>query len=131
MEGDQIVRVGFTGTRAGMTRAQQETVFLLLIGCEVLHHGDCIGADAEAHELVKGARIVIHPPEDDRYRAFCAEASRVLPTKPYLERNHDIVDACDILIAAPRTEQEERRSGTWATIRYARTRGKPVIIANP
>ena len=48
--------------------------------------------------------------------------------KRYLERNRDIVDACDILIACPRTLKEELRSGTWATVRYARKVGKPVAI---
>jgi hypothetical protein len=31
-------------------------------------------------------------------------------------------------VACPRTDQEQRRSGTWATVRYARKVGKPVLI---
>lgn len=53
------------------------------------------------------------------------------PVKPPLKRNYDIVDACDILLAAPRTLTEELRSGTWATIRYARKTGKKYLILAP
>jgi predicted Rossmann fold nucleotide-binding protein DprA/Smf involved in DNA uptake len=44
-----------------------------------------------------------------------------------LERNHLIVAACDVLNAAPLQDEEILRSGTWATIRYARKAGKTVI----
>ena len=50
---------------------------------------------------------------------------------PYLERNRAIVDACDILIACPKGMQEEQRSGTWATVRYARRRDRPIVIVWP
>lgn len=43
------------------------------------------------------------------------------PAKPYLERNKDIAnEGIDGLIAAPSGWVEELRSGTWATVRYAR-----------
>ncbi len=45
-----------------------------------------------------------------------------------LDRNRDIVAAVSILIAAPETDIEEQRSGTWATVRYARKKGIPVVI---
>lgn len=45
-----------------------------------------------------------------------------------LARNRRIVAAVDVLIAAPETDREELRSGTWATIRYARAAGKPVVM---
>jgi hypothetical protein len=96
------------------------------------HHGDCVGADAEADDLIAqigGCKIVIHPPDNPRKRAFKTRypGRIVLPAKPYLMRNHDIVDATDILIAAPKTNEEELRSGTWATIRYAMKQGKEVL----
>jgi hypothetical protein len=44
--------IGFTGTRRGMTVAQRKTLrSLLLTGSGKLHHGDAIGADAEAHDI--------------------------------------------------------------------------------
>jgi hypothetical protein len=95
------------------------------------HHGDCVGADAEAHDIAtqRCVRVVIHPPTEDRLRAFCDVTNgQVLKPRPYIDRNHDIVDSCDVLVAAPRTDTELVRSGTWATIRYARKQGKLVSI---
>ena len=40
--------------------------------------------------------------------------------KPPLVRNKDIVNASDVMLCCPSGE-EVRRSGTWATIRYAKT----------
>lgn len=50
------MRIGFTGTREGMAPAQQGAVFAVLTrlraeGAEWLHHGDCVGADTEAHRI--------------------------------------------------------------------------------
>ena len=125
--------IGFTGTRQGMTNRQRLAFTLLttdIIG--VFHHGDCIGADAEAHLLASDAfqRIVIHPPTDKKYAANILENDHVCRLSPraYLDRNHDIVDACALVIAAPMTMNEQPRSGTWATVRYARSTQTPVII---
>lgn len=131
------MRTGVTATQRGLTRLQQHTIEDLLRADtdteRELHHGDCIGGDALIHdlaELVTGYRILIHPPSDSRKRAFCIGTSTFEP-KPYLDRNHDIVDATERLIAAPKGFMEELRSGTWATVRYARRKGKPVIIVYP
>ena len=43
-----------------------------------------------------------------------------MPELPPLVRNHKIVGAVHLLIATPKTDKEELRSGTWATIRYAK-----------
>ena len=53
------------------------------------------------------------------------------PAKDYLVRNHDIVDVCDVLVATPGQKEEQIRSGTWATIRYARKIRKQIIIVYP
>lgn len=115
--------IGITGSQRGATRAQLQALTrrLVELGCVELHHGDCIGADAQAHETARalGLRIVIHPPMSDAKRAFCA-GDEVRPVRQYLDRNHDIVDASDVIIGLPATRSEAQRSGTWATIRYAR-----------
>jgi hypothetical protein len=71
------MRVGFTGTRRGMTDAQKDTVRGLLVRLRPAecHHGYRVGADAEFHALAEetGALLVIHPPADDSQRAFCQE----------------------------------------------------------
>jgi hypothetical protein len=96
------------------------------------HHGDCLSADAEAHEIAKAARLKthVHPPDNDRMRAFKRGNVNYEPM-PYRARNHAIVLACNVLVAAPATAVEEQRSGTWATVRCARKLGKPVAMIQP
>jgi hypothetical protein len=79
--------------------------------------------------LGKGIRIVIHPPTDPKKRAFCKGAAEIREPKPYLDRNHDIVDeGSGLLIAAPFQEEEILRSGTWATVRYAWKIGRALDV---
>lgn len=124
--------VGFTGTQAGMSARQLRGLRRVLtqLGAKEFHHGDCIGSDEEAHDVadVMGLRLVIHPPDNDSKRAFCRGAIRTYPPRPYLKRNQDIVNSSQVLVAAPKSGEEELRSGTWATIRYARKLGRRVII---
>lgn len=145
------MKIGFTGTRQGMTPAQTEALVRaleLLYGIAgqarvEFHHGDCAGADAQAHGLVATTYglvtdIHLHPPTNQGARAFCDQRERpegkramtlvVHPPKPYLERNHDIGDACDILVAVPKEDQEVLRSGTWATVRYVHKLQKQVMV---
>jgi hypothetical protein len=122
---------GFTGTQAGMSVGQKRffTVELQVREVTELHLGDCIGADFDAWKIAKflGIRTVGHPPSDPKKRAFCTYDEE-MPPAPYLERNHHIVDASAMLFGAPRINREEPRSGTWATIRYARRVHKEVVI---
>lgn len=74
--------------------------------------------------------VVIHPPKDESKRAFSI-ADEVRGAKPYLQRNKDIVDETDVLIATPKGNEEELRSGVWATIRYARKQKKKIVIIFP
>ncbi len=129
-------KIGFTGSLHGMTDEQKRIVKAFLINVSgqdlELHHGDCVGADKEAHDICRGLMIpvVIHPPSKSKFRAFC-DSYEIREPKPYLERNHDIVDETDLLIAAPHTRAEVTRSGTWETIRYAQSEGKKVSMALP
>jgi hypothetical protein len=129
----RIRRVGFTGTQETLNKFQLKSLKRLLSWCgnHVLHHGDCIGADASAHDIADqiGMRVVIHPPINPTKRAF-KTAMQVLECKPYIERNHDIVGMTDWLIACPKGG-EEQRSGTWATVRYARKQNKLIWIVYP
>lgn len=127
----EMFKVGFTGTREGITDSALKVLnaFLPTINIEEFHHGDCIGADAIVHNIIMSNNIpiIIHPPKDNKARAYC-HSNTILPTKDYLQRNRDIVDCTDILIATPSTKEEILRSGTWSTIRYARKIGRPIII---
>lgn len=128
------MRCGFTGTSTGMNEKQKRDLIarLKLFKPTEFHHGDCIGADAEAHAIVRWhfpeCKIVLHPPVLREKRAFC-KADEELKARDYLTRNQRIVDSCETLFAAPKRDYEELRSGTWATVRYARrTIGKNNII---
>lgn len=131
--------VGFTGRRDALPLTQKVSLSQVIheLNPSEFHHGDCVGADHEAHYIVyqeTQANIRIHPPVNNRYRAFCSgDPARVLvlPMRRYISRNHDIVDVCNILLAAPATYDERVRSGTWATIRYARRADTTVVIVYP
>jgi len=139
------MKIGVTGTSTGVTPAQLATAWELLsyVNATELHHGDCTGADAACHRIVCDTRlkrrvndlpftrIIIHPPDNDTKRAFCREYDDIREPLPYLVRNRAIVAASDLLVAIPRTAAEELRSGTWATIRYARDAVIPVMIIEP
>jgi len=118
-----------------MTEQQKYAVRVTLIalkkeGATEFHHGDCVGCDETAHYIAMeiGYTIIIHPPQDTKHRAHCVGAKAVLQPKGFLYRNKDIVYASDILIATPETTQEQLRSGTWATIRYAKAANRQVIV---
>lgn len=117
-----------------MTQEQGETLLAFLKRNEIneFHHGDCIGADAQAHEIALFLKVPvhIHPPLCPGKRAF-KHSRFTYPPKLYLERNQDIINSCNILIACPKSRIEEARSGTWATIRHARRKHKEIKIIWP
>ena len=134
-----IGHVGFTGTQKGMTAGQAGVVRSHLWkfateGGLFFHHGDCVGADEQAHALSKEFRYapIIHPPKNPAKRAFCfAPMDDMREPKDYLARNKDIVRESHAMIAAPAEYDEQLRSGTWSTIRYAEKLGRPVVIVFP
>ena len=127
------MKTGFTGTQLGMTAAQKRIVETFLRNSRgEFQHGDCIGADEEAHEIALGFGflIILHPPTNRTKRAFCDAAIERM-AKPYLSRNKDIVLETDQLIAAPGEEEEHIRSGTWSTVRFARSLKRTINIVLP
>jgi len=62
------MKIGFTGTQRGMTDAQKNTLRKMVPNDAELHHGDCVGTDAEAHDIFRfyGLRCVGHPPSIQR-----------------------------------------------------------------
>jgi len=134
--------VGFTGTREGMTEHQRAAFRLWILrwlsttpGPE-FHHGVCLGADEQAVGIITATlircRIVGHPGNWGPLtsKAAASVSHPMLPCRPMLDRNRDIVDAAEVLLACPKGP-EERRSGTWATVRYARRTGKRVVFFWP
>lgn len=139
------MKVGFTGTRAGMSGAQKATVRRLLAEWlpKEVHHGDCVGADDEfadlCAELVPLPRIVAHPGTSatggSLFRACNPHSVEVRPVRNYYARNRNIVgelhDAGDLLIATPQYGGRRKTGGTWYTVDYAYGAGKRVIIVWP
>jgi len=123
--------VGFTGTHKGMSFAQRDVLVDLLRQHQpvAFHHGDCVGADEQAAYLAYtlGIPVVAHPPADPKQRANTSWGT-VLPPASYGDRNQAIVDACDLLIAAPAGPERLRGSGTWWTVRMARRAEKSIQV---
>ena len=129
--------IGFTGTRLGMSlsqRAQFNRVFPVLCNfvTSEFHHGGAYGADTEAWHMVLAFGM---SPEYIHWHP-CPGVVATEETLTHhwhevllpLRRNKEIVNESAILIAAPSRNEEELWSGTWATIRYARTKGIPVVM---
>ena len=129
-----VKSIGFTGTQR-LSLVEKDRIIALRAWCrehlaEEYHHGDCIGADAFFHmNVYRRGKVIIHPPKNQTKEAFCGGFYEKKEPKDYLKRNHDIVNASDVLVALPANPTKEvLRSGTWATIRYARKQGIPVVL---
>lgn len=131
--------VSFTGTSHHDLTTHQAaglTSYLRQYGSVMrsLHLGDCVRADEQMYDIACAAglydMIILHPPTNRRKRAFCF-AQRTMRPRPYIMRNHMMVEACDELLAAPAQAKEVVRSGTWATIRHARRLDKHIVYFYP
>ena len=136
------MNIAFTGTRRGMTEHQRDVFTRFLKGgnpYDVLIHGGCVGADDEADQAAATLKLyrIIYPAITNtelrithatlRGRGPCMFGMPRLP----LERNKDIVNEGAFLVACPKENTEILRSGTWATVRYARKIGKRVTVILP
>ena len=133
------MRIGFTGTRRGMTHYQERrfSSWVAASGVTLFRHGCCHGADEQAalivNQLPQKPTIFGHPSDLNELTsknalAVCDDTAQ---PEPPLSRNRDIVNGSDVIVACPRLRIEEHRSGTWATIRYARKIDKPLVIFWP
>lgn len=140
------MKLGFTGTRESVTESQV-ALFVNLVTAAFpaeLHTGCCDGADEFATVKIASmnmdrillsqsvCKIVGHPPDNGAFLSLraismCDESRQ---PKPYLARNRNIVDETTNLIAMPKGS-EEVRSGTWSTVRYARSLGRKIAIIYP
>lgn len=137
------MRVGFTGTRRGMTDKQREAFYVWICEHDVteFHHGDCIGADDEAanvlHEIATGEdpgppiKVVCHPPSDETHRANNVTHDEIRQPKTHFARNRDIVNETDVLVVCPCDMEHQPRGGTWMTHDYAVKVGKRIVIIWP
>lgn len=132
------MKIGFTGTREGMTYEQKRTLASLLSyyrahnNAEEFHHGNCIGSDDEAAIIADQISYVTvaHPSNLVEYTGNYV-SDIICPRRPPLKRNHDIVKACDMMIATPKEYFEptvKRGQGTWSAIRFSRDKCKKHTI---
>jgi hypothetical protein len=153
---------GFTGTRKFIRNPQHLWLRNTLAGPplprapiaesakDVLHHGACVNADEESHNVaigIGGFHVIVHPPTDQRLMMSLDNLLRVggrndrglpssvtvLPAEPYLVRNRAIVNAIrdtGVLLTLP-DGPERLESGTWSTVRYAMRAGVPVYGCMP
>ena len=100
------------------------------------HHGDCVGADGEAHDIVHllsdgvGVQVHVRPGPYTFVRAF-KKGDVKYEQKSYFARNRDIVDSVDFMFATPNSFEEQTHGGTWYTIRYARKTKTSLCIIWP
>lgn len=139
------MKIGVTATRKGLSPQQREWFHDWLTTAEVseLHHGDCLGGDAQIDAIFKlwrsgrASSIAVHPCTIEGQRAYTMRGKPhtagdvCLSPKPPLDRNRDIVAACDLLLAFPGEKAMKLRSGTWATVRHALKVGRRLIVVHP
>ncbi len=139
------MRIIFTGTQKGTTEPQHESLEAVLEGHdpEVTEgvHGLSVGADEEFHFLCRQFGIPLrgHPGDlpDKRASIPASEFAVLLPPEPNLARNHTMISYAVLsseksqLLVCPKRDYEELRSGTWATVRYARRAGLDILYIWP
>lgn len=131
-------RVGFTGTREGLT-APQEVALRELLGLlqpNQFHHGDARGADALAATICNNMKlrptIICHPPLRSAMRAFTLFNDKSYPKDDYHPRNRNIVHCSDLLVACPQlVRKRQDKGGTWYTIKFAEKQGRSVYAVWP
>lgn len=141
MHVDDLVLWGVTGTRQGLTDEQMEWWLNHMDSHRLakgqygfLHHGDCVGVDAQVATMVRlvlGFRLIGHPALGAGDNRAWIDSDRNMEPQPPLVRNRFIVDESDTMFAFPFTEREVLRSGTWATVRYALKVKKPLYLVGP
>jgi hypothetical protein len=125
------MKLGFTGTKAGLTIRQHDMLYerLTMLKPSVFVHGGCVGGDDEADLMAAtlGIPRLVFPStridkrvSDDVLRSRTGSPVWIMTPKEPLDRNPDIVNAVEQLIACPRQPRMITRSGTWTTVRLAR-----------
>lgn len=126
-----------------MTFAQRLKVTMIIASLQdriVIYgrHGDCVGADAQFHDIVlrdPQNHVIIHPPIDQSHRAHCdlfaPPRVTVLAPQTHFARNRSIVLNSQLMIAAPRDMIHQPRGGTWYTYDFAMKIEVPTAIVFP
>ena len=130
------ILIGITGTRNGGSEYQLLKCAKILsekfIPGSKFNHGDCVGIDQQVARIARkiGYVIVCHPPDKDEHRAF-EPADIMLPAYSYFTRNRNIVNAVDLLLVCPVTNEWQPRGGTWYTHDFAKKVGRDLVLITP
>lgn len=138
------MEIGFTGTQEGLTDQQKRTLeervgrFYLDGPFGIVHHGMCVGADTQFHAIIRTllahVKIIGHPGfKEGHPKRAILDVDEIMPVPKGgpLARNVDIAVESDWLFACPKEMKEVLRSGTWATVRYARKAEHSLTIIYP
>ena len=136
------LHIGFSGTRYGMTLLQRRAVYRVFRwyrdnrNAITVHHGSCVGADAEAHDIARmlGMAVALHPGVSEDcsgyLRAECTmrEGERVWRPASYAVRSQTIAACTGVLVAAPHESRPSR--GTNHAISCAVRLGRPAVVVS-
>ena len=134
------MRIAMTGTQKGMNAFQMSECWILLhlFRPKEVHHGGCVGADKNFHDIVRhlpGPSLKVHcHPAWDKVGDQMADCygDKNYQSLPPLVRNQEMVmQGVDGLWAFPHQERMIVRSGTWATVRYALKADRRVFVITP
>lgn len=95
--------------------------------------GGAYGVDTRAAlwALGEGIGVTLIVPSDLRWHRelrACSGTCLIEVDGSYMERNEEIAEHADELVAFPFTKREHLRSGTWATVRRFQARMKPTTV---
>lgn len=127
------MNISITGTRIGMSLAQRAYMRDILCNVTLLAHGGSSGVDHQCHMLFNRPQDTeVYPSNLEQHNRYGRNSLRYLhPIQSPLGRNRLIVSRTPILYAMPRMFYEEKRGGTWATIRYAQKVNRYFVIVWP
>lgn len=134
------MKIGFLGTLREFTQVQRDLFIDTIIKfgvVEEFHHGDCVGSDENAHNIIRliapDCEICVHPPVREMHRAYC-EGDVDFVQMDYIARNQEIVDFSDVVVACIHEFiKGQARSGAndpWRAIEYAKSQKIHTIIIN-
>ena len=126
---DALYKLGFTGTREGLTAGQALALKLKVqelasehAGNIVAVHGACVGADASFDEICAELSIPrkMRPGPVPKLRMGLARrlGSFVFEPEPFEVRNKKIAEEATHLLVCPKQMAEQRYGGTWQTYRF-------------
>lgn len=134
------MKIGFIGTKYGMSIEQLESVIELIIPISKqdveVHYSNHSTSDAQFHRMVCNFLlckcIYLHQIEGKQNIDECFENTCnavILPAMPFYETRKSIIDQCDLLILAPKQDYEcEEHNSVLQALQIAQKKNKDIKI---